>query len=611
MAFTICVLTMAQRGGHYAAHNLSYEEGVTGRQALADFIAKQKANPGEELKLVREKDRVIGWFVNNYTRPLDWVVDDNAMVEFILMNSPAGLRIYQRSLDFLMVIACERVFGPSSSSRRKVALRHSIGEGHYWEFEGEPVTQEDVDRIRAEMQDLVRQDLPITREVLTIDKARRIFHEQGDLEIAELFGRANLDPVEVYHCKGQAPIPNGERAEEYTPLPTGEYDLDALEKRALPPVDRYGYFCGTPLAPSTGMLKTFDIVPFARGMVLRFPTTETPEGELPPFNVEPSVGDVFLDYAHWLDVLNLNYLNKLHHRVTDNRVQELILISEAFHSQRLSNIAEDIASRPVKVVTIAGPSGSGKTTFSERLKVQLMVCGKTPVTLPLDNYFKEREDTPRDENGEYDFERLDALDLPLLEDNLKRILAGEGVQTPVFNFITGKKEPGKVIKLHESDVLIMEGIHGLNDHILSMLPEDARYCVFVSPLTGICIDPHNRTSTGDNRLLRRIIRDYRTRGRSAQGTLEIYPKVNRGAKRYIFPYQRWANTLFNSSLPYELGVLKPYVEPLLHTVDENAPVFSEALRLLNILRFVPSINNDGIPNNSVIREFIGGSCLDV
>ena len=601
---------MAQKGGHYAANNLSYEKGVTGRQALADFIARQKANLGDELKLVQEKDRVIGWFVNNYTRPLDWVVDDNAMVEFIQTNSPAGLRIYQRSLDFLMVIACERILGPSSRfyPLRRVTLRHSIGEGHYWELEGSPLTREDVDKIRAEMRELVRQDLPITREVLTIDKARRIFHEQGELEIAELFGRANLDPVEVYHCK--APV-SGEEAEGDISLPTGEYDLAALEKRALPPVDRYGYFCGTPLAPSTGMLKTFDIIPFARGMVLRFPTTETPEGELPPFNVDSSVGDVFIDYAHWLDVLNLNYLNKLHHRVTDNRVQELILISEAFHSQRLSNIAEDIASRPVKVVTIAGPSGSGKTTFSERLKVQLMVCGKTPVTLPMDNYFKEREDTPRDENGEYDFERLDALDLALLEDNLKRILAGEGVQTPVFNFITGKKEPGKVIKLHESDVLIMEGIHGLNDHILSMLPEDTRYGVFVSPLTGICIDPHNRTSTGDNRLLRRIIRDYRTRGRSAQGTLEIYPKVNRGAKRYIFPYQGRANTLFNSALPYELGVLKPYVEPLLHTVDENAPVFSEALRLLNILRFVPSINNDGIPNNSVIREFIGGSCLDV
>ncbi|MBR1673030.1 MAG: nucleoside kinase, partial [Fretibacterium sp.] len=485
---------------------------------------------------------------------------------------------YQRSLDFLFVIACEKVLDASPQYRqtRKAILRHSIGEGHYWEFEDGPATQEDVDRIRTEMQNLVRRNLPITREVLTIDKAKRIFQRQGEPEIAELFVRANLDPVEVYRCG-----------------------------------DRYGYFCGTPLAPSTGMLKTFDIVPYAHGMVLQFPTVETPEGELPPFQATSSMGTVFFDYAHWLDVLDLNYLNKLHHRVTEGKTQELVLIAEAFHSQRLGNIAEDIASRPVKVVTIAGPSASGKTTFSERLKVQLLVCGRTPVTLPLDNYFKEREESPKDENGEYDYERLDALDLELLEDNLQRILAGEEVTTPVYNFITGKKEPGKVIQLRESDVLIMEGIHGLNDHILAMAPEDARYGIFVSPLTGICIDPHNRTSTSDNRLLRRIIRDYRTRGKSAQTTLEIYPKVIRGAKRYIFPYRNRANALFNSALPYELGVLKPYVEPLLHTVDENSTVFSEALRLLNILRFVPSINNDGIPNNSVIREFIGGSCLDV
>ena len=366
MAFTICVLTASRKREQYIAHYLSYEEGVTGHQALADFNAKLKASAGEELELDHEKSRVIGWFVNNYTRPLGWVVDDNAMVEFIQTTSPAGLRIYQRSLDFLLVIACERVLrsSPRFYPQRKVTLRHSIGEGHYWEFEDGPVTQEDVDKIRAEMQELVRQDLPFTREVLTIDKARRVFHEQGDLEMAELFGRANLDPIEVYRCRGRDTQP----VVGHTLLPTGEYDLASLEERGVPPVDRYGYFCGTPLAPSTGMLRTIDIVPFARGMVLLFPTVEMPEG-IPPFQVEPSVGDVFFDYARWLDVLNLNYLNKLHHRVTDNKIQELILISEAFHSQRLGNIAEDIASRPVKVVTIAGPSGSGKTTFSERLSV--------------------------------------------------------------------------------------------------------------------------------------------------------------------------------------------------------------------------------------------------
>ena len=559
MAFTVCVLTPAAKRDTYAASYIAGEAPVTGHDVMSEMITKHDM----------PQRRVIAWFVNNYSRPLDWIVDEDATVEFIPTTSPTGQRIYKRSLGFILTIACARVL------EKKAILRHSIAESNYWEFEDRAVTQADIDKIKIEMNEIIRRDSPIVREILTIDKARRVFQRQGEPEIAELFVRANLDPVEVYRC-----------------------------------VERYGYFCGGPLASSAGILRTFDIVLYEQGMLLRFPNPDSPE-EMQELKLEPSMGKIFFDYAHWLQVLDLNYLNKLHHRVTEGKIQELILIAEAFHSQKLGSIAEDIASRPVKFVTIAGPSGSGKTTFSERLKVQLMVCGKTPVTLPLDNFFKEREDSPKDETGEYDYERLDALDLDLLEDNITRILAGEEVITPVYNFIKGMKEPGKVIKLRPSDVLIMEGIHGLNDRILSMLPENSRYGIFVSPLTGICIDPHNRTSTGDNRLLRRIIRDYRTRGKSAQVTLEVYPKVIRGAKKYIFPYRSRANAIFNSALPYELGVLKPYVEPLLHTVDENSSVFSEALRLLNILRFVPALNNDGIPNNSVIREFIGGSCLDV
>ena len=559
MAFTVCVLSPAAKKDTYIASYIAGETPVTGHDVMHEMVTKHDMSPRG----------IIAWFVNNYSRPLDWVIDEDASVEFILANSPTGQRIYRRTLGFVLIMACARVL------RRKIILRHSIADGNYWEFEDGPATQTDIDKLKIEMNDIIRRDTPINREILTIDKARRVFQRQGENEIAELFVRANLDPVEVYRC--------GERC---------------------------GYFCGTPLAQSTGQLRVYDLVLYEQGILLRFPDPNDPE-EVPELKLEPSMGKVFFDYAHWLQVLDLDYMNKLHHRVTEGKIQELILIAEAFHSQKLGSIAEDIAARPVKVVTIAGPSGSGKTTFSERLKVQLMVCGKTPVTLPLDNYFKEREDSPKDENGEYDYERVDALDLDLLESNLARILTGEKVTTPVYNFITGKKEPGKIIKLKPSDVLIMEGIHGLNDRILAMLPEASRYGIFVSPLTGICIDPHNRTSTGDNRLLRRIIRDYRTRGKSAQVTLEVYPKVISGAKKYIFPYQSRADAIFNSALPYELGVLKPYVEPLLHTVDEHSSVFSEALRLLNILRFVPALNNDGIPNNSVIREFIGGSCLDV
>jgi uridine kinase len=532
------------------------ESPISGRSAMAEL--GMGADSG-----------IVAWRVNNYTRPLEWVVDDDSAAEFIAATSSEGLQIYSRSLGFLFVIACGKVLD------RKAIVRHSISEGHYWEFEDGLATQSDAYKLHAAMSEMVRQDIPIIRKVLPIDKAKRIFEEQGEPEIAELFARANLDPVEVYRCGAQ-----------------------------------YGYFCGT-MAPSTGVLKTFDIIPFSRGMVLQFPTQSSPDSIL-PFRGDKSLGDVFFDYAHWLEVLDLNYLSSLHRHVTHGRSQELILISEAFHSQRVSRIAEEIASKPeVKVVTIAGPSASGKTTFSERLKIQLIVFGKKPVTLPMDNYFRDSQDTPRDENGDFDYEVLEALDLDLLKDNLTAILRGEEVVTPRYDFLTKRKEPGKVIKLGPDDILIMEGIHGLNERILAMLPENNRFAVFASPLTGICIDPHNRTSTADNRLLRRIIRDYRTRGKSAEVTLMMYPKVMLGAMRYIFPFQNRANVVFNSSLPYELSVLKGYVEPVLHTVHEDSSVFGEAQRLLTILKFVPSIQSEGIPNNTVIREFIGGSCLDV
>jgi uridine kinase len=304
-------------------------------------------------------------------------------------------------------------------------------------------------------------------------------------------------------------------------------------------------------------------------------------------------------------------MDSLHKKVADGKSLEVILISEAFHARNLGKIAEEIDSRPkVKVVAIAGPSGSGKTTLSERLKIQLQVCGINPVTLAMDNYFVDRENTPKDEEGNYDFEVIEALELELLEDHLKRLLAGEEVVLPQFDFIEGKKFPGKKVRLQPRDILIMEGIHGLNDRITDVIPKDERYGIFVSPLTGVYLDDHNRTSTTDNRLLRRLVRDSRTRGHSAESTLTIWPKVIRGAMKYVFPYQKRADIMFNSSLPYELSALRAYVDPILHTVPEGSPVYGDAQRLLSMLRFIPMIPSENIPNNSIIREFIGGTCFD-
>ena len=519
--------------------------------------------------IARSGAEIVAWRVNRYLRSLDWVLDEDSEVSFVDTSSFEGMEVYRRSLSFLLVIAANRAL------HRDVIVRHSISEGYYWEFADGDMSEDDIRAIRGTMDDLISQDIPITRRVLSIDKAKRIFERQGSPEGARLFAWSGEDPVELYKC-----------------------------------ADRYGFYYA-PLAPSTGYLRDYDLIPFSPGMVLRFPTVGYPD-RLPPFQASRNLSEVFLDYARWLHVLGVGTMDSLHRMVADGKGNELILISEALHAQKLARIAEDIAARQaVKVVAIAGPSGSGKTTFSERLKIQLQVCGKKPVVVSLDNYFLDREQTPRDAEGNFDFEVLEALDLRLLEDQLRRIIAGDEVTLPVFDFREGRKKTGPKLRLDPRDILIIEGIHGLNDAVTAPIPDDVRYGLFVSPLTGICLDWHNRTSTTDNRLLRRLVRDARSRGHSAEATLALWPKVIRGAMEYIFPYQKRADAMFNSSIPYELAVLKGYVQPVLHTVPEDSPVYGEARRLLGMLKFVPMIPSEAIPNNSIIREFIGGSCFNV
>ncbi|MGI6784123.1 MAG: nucleoside kinase [Aminivibrio sp.] len=514
-------------------------------------------------------DNVVAWRVNNYLRPLDWVIEDSAEVEFVDTSSFEGMEVYRRSLSFMFVLACTKALG------RDVVLRHSISEGDYWEDPEGLLTAENRDAILAAMADLASRDLPFVRRVVSLDKARKIFERQGSGEVAGLFKWAGVDPVELYRC-----------------------------------TDMYGYYYA-PLAPSTGYLKLYDLRTLGPGLVLRFPTINCPSG-LPLFRASKNLSSVFLEYARWLEVLGLRTMDSLHKKVADGKGLEVILISEAFHARNLGHIAQEISSRPdVKVVAIAGPSGSGKTTLSERLKIQLQVCGKRPVTLAMDNYFVDREHTPRDEEGNYDFEVLEALELELLEDHLKRLLAGEEVRIPQFDFIEGRKSPGRSLRLLPGDILIMEGIHGLNDRITGAIPKAERFGIFVSPLTGVYLDNHNRTSTTDNRLLRRLVRDARTRGHSAESTLTIWPKVIKGAMKYVFPYQKRADVMFNTSLPYELSALRAYVDPILHTVPEGSPVYGDAQRLMTMMKFIPMIPSEDIPNNSIIREFIGGSCFDV
>lgn len=534
-----------------------------------DFFSEEPV-PGQTIleSLPAGKDEtVVAWRVNNTLRSLDWTLCDEARVEFITTASFEGMEVYRRSLSFLFVLAWQKAFG------KEIVLHHSISEGYYWELPGEVVQAVQIEAVKKTMADLVAQDIPFVREIVSLDEAKRIFARQGEEEVASLFRWSTVDPVELYRCG-----------------------------------DTYGYYYA-PLAPSTGYLTIYDVHLLQPGMVLQFPTTSYP-ASLPPFRASKNISSVFIEYARWLEVLDLRTMDALHETIAEGRAKELILVSEAFHARNLARVANEIAARPdVKIVAISGPSGSGKTTLSERLKIQLMVNGIRPSTLAMDNYFVDREHTPRDAEGNFDFEVLEALELDLLRDHLNRLVAGEEVVVPRFDFIEGKKSPGKRIRLEPGNVLIMEGIHGLNEKILGFIPQEQRYGIFISPLTGVNFDRHNRTSTTDNRLLRRLVRDARTRGHSAQSTLLLWPKVIQGTMQYIFPYQKQADTMFNSSLPYELAVLRPYAESVLHTVGEESPMYGEARRLLSMLRFIPVIPSENIPNNSIIREFIGGSCF--
>ena len=474
---------------------------------------------------------------------------------------------YRSSLSFLLIVACRRLLG------RDIALRHSISDAYYWEFQdGGDISDDEINRLSGYMKELISKDIPFENKMMSLKDARSIFIAQGQNELADLMGLALVDPIEVYLLG-----------------------------------DMYGFFF-TPLVKSTKNIKLFKIFRFASGFCMQFPAYEGME--MLPFYATAKLSSSFLDYSNWLKILGVSYMNSLHRAINDGDEKHLILVSEAFHAQKIAEIAEAISERGAKIVTIAGPSSSGKTTFSERLKIQLYVCGKRPVTLPMDNYFHDRDKTPKGPDGEPNFEIPEALDLELLKNDLSRMLKGDEVQTPVFDFIAGKKRPGKKTKLEKDNVLIMEGIHGLNDKILRQIPSEHLFTIFAAPTTGICLDPYNRTSTSDNRLLRRIIRDSRTRGYKAENTIVIWPKVVSGAAKYIFPYRDMADKVFNSSLPYELAVIKNCVMPLLHSVPESSPVFCEVLRLQRMLKFIPSICADNIPNNSVLREFIGGTCFE-
>lgn len=512
--------------------------------------------------------KIVAWHVNRYLRPLDWTLREDSLVDFVDTSSFEGMSVYRDTLAFVLSLACRGALGED------VFVRHSISDGYYCELQSGPARKERTDLVREAMERIIRRDLPIKREVLSIDAAERILHLQNEPDTADLLKYAGVDPVALYQCDGV-----------------------------------YGFFYG-PLAPTTGCLSSWDLIPFRDGMVMRFPTVAYPL-VLPPFTPAEKLADVFNEYSGWLQILGVRTMENLHGQVIEDRASELVLVSEALHSQKFNSMSERItAGHKKRLIRISGPSGSGKTTTARRLAIHLRAMGARPIVVSLDDYFLERERTPRDSRGDHDFETIDAMDLELINQNLEELLDGKDVTLPRFNFFTGKREQGPRVRMGSGDILIIEGIHGLNSRVSGSIPQELKFSIYVSPLTGISLDRHNRTSTTDNRLLRRLVRDRWLRGKSAGMTLAQWPSVIRGAHKYIFPYQELADEMFNSALVYEFSVLKGYAEPMLRTVREESQQFGEAQRLLKILRFIPYIPADFVPDNSILREFIGGGCFE-
>ena len=521
-------------------------------------------------KIIYPENHILGALINHQLKDLQYIVMNPLKINFIDITTLDGYSVYSRSLIFVLYKAVSNIF-----PRKSLRTEYVISNGIYCRLGNKDLSLEPeiVDSLRNEMQKIIDADIPIIREDVPTEKAVQIFRKQGFKDKADLMET---------------------RGKLYTSL----YYLDGLSD----------YFYGT-LAPSTGCLKTFDLIPYKNGMLLRLPDRHNPQ-ELLPVIPQDKLFNVFSEYKRWGKILETTDIGSLNKLIENKFAGPIIKISEALHEKKISQIADQIKARQkhVKVILIAGPSSSGKTTFGKRLAIQLMVNCIKPINLSLDNYFVNRELTPRDENGEYDYESIDALDIATFTDNVQRLLAGEEVEIPKFSFETGQRYyDGEKLRITKQNVIIVEGIHGLNPKLTQLLPPEALFKIFVSALTSIAIDNHNLINPSDNRLLRRMVRDYKYRNYSALDTLKRWESVLLGEQKHIVPYQEEADAIFNSALTYELGTLKLQAEPLLREVTQQHPEHSKALRLLKFLSYIRVVPPREIPPTSIIREFLGGS----
>ncbi len=541
-----------------------------------------------------EDDIILG-IVNGRLRELNKKIKSDCELSFVTTADRDGRRTYRRSVVLLLQRAIYDVYG----SMTQLHVMHSLGEGYYCQLEKavecadsqqekhssdnqgssensvQSVTGHDIDRIVCSMYSFVEKDLPITKHSAKTQYAEQLFKEKGQHDKERLLHYRRSSRVNLY-------------------------ELDGV-------VD---YFYGF-MAPSTGMLKYFDIVPYESGFVLLFPGANSRSVE--PLVTSNKLFHTLDDSREWSKMLGIGTIGSLNDAIAAGRGQEIMLLQEALMEQKIGNLAAQIASDDKKkFVMIAGPSSSGKTSFANRLSIQLIAKGRKPHPLSLDDYYVDREFCPKNPDGSFDFECLESIDIKLFNEDMNRLLKGEAVDMPSFNFKTGKREyRGRKLTLGADDILVIEGIHGLNDRLSQLIPSEHKFKIYISALTQLNIDEHNPLSTTDERLIRRIVRDARTRGTNAMETIAMWPSVRKGERENIFPFQEQADVMFNSALVYELAVLKVYAEPLLFGIERDCPEYLEAKRLLKLLDYFLPMPADGIPNNSLLREFVGGSCFNV
>lgn len=526
----------------------------------------------EVLKEEIEKNefKVIGAKFNNEYKRLDYVITENGIVSLVDISSKGGMRIYRRTLIYIMAKAFEELYKDV-----KIRVNYQLSNAMFCTVENMEITDEMLKNVENKMKEIVSKNLPIQKKVISRQEAEELYKKEDSSK-----GRLQLDletnkTIDMYYCE-----------------------------------DYYNYMYGD-IAINTGIIKVFGLIKYEHGFLLRYPSANNPFA-LPEYKETKKLLWAFNEYSDIHKILDVSTVYKLNRIIENGQIKKLIMLEEALHEKKIAQIADKIAAnKSIKMVLIAGPSSSGKTTFAQRLGLQLRINGLKPVTISVDNYFVERPNTPKDENGEYDFENIEAIDIELFNRDLTDLLNGKTINCPEFDFKVGtKKYKGKTMHLAEDEILVIEGIHCLNDKLTSQISRNQKYKIYISALTVLSMDRLNRISTTDTRLVRRIVRDYKFRNYSAEHTLQTWAKVNRGEEKNIFPYQEEADSIFNTSLIYELAALKDIAMPLLEKISKDKKEHAEVVRLIDMLKYFEPIPSEYIPANSLLKEFLGGGYFD-